>query len=310
MLIRNSLLVLGVFALLMGATVAVVWMYRAPGVLRAASSQDAAQSSRGSSQAAVLVAGRPLATGSLLRNDDVAWHEIGAGKAPAGAITRSQSEQLDIVGAATRRGFAAGDVLTTADLVRPSERGFLAAALTPGHRAMTITVDVAQSASGLLLPGDHVDVMLVQDLGQATNDPARKSVGELVLSGARVVAVDHTLAGGAPTGGAAALVSGAAVQPKTVTLDVTPGEAQRLAVASQLGKLELSLRALIQTDAVLPAPAPVWAVDVSPALRGLNPAQPSPAATPAATSRSTPPATRRRLAEPVRILRGSKTETQ
>lgn len=305
MLIRNSLLVLGVFALLMGATVAVVWMYRAPGVLRAASSQDASQSSRGSSQAAVLVAGRPLAMGSLLRNDDVAWHEIGAGKAPAGAITRSQSEQLDIVGAATRRSFAAGDVLTTADLVRPSERGFLAAALTPGHRAMTITVDVAQSASGLLLPGDHVDVMLVQNLDQATNDPARKSVGELVLSGARVVAVDHTLAGGAAT-----LASSATVQPKTVTLDVTPGEAQRLAVASQLGKLELSLRALIQTDAALPAPAPVWAVDVSPALRGLNPAQPSPAATPVATSRSTPPATRRRLAEPVRILRGSKTETQ
>jgi pilus assembly protein CpaB len=306
MLIRNSLLVLGVFALLMGATVAVVWMYRAPGVLRtASSSQDASQSSRGSSQAAVLVAGRPLAMGSLLRNDDVAWHEIGAGKAPAGAITRSQSEQLDIVGAATRRSFAAGDVLTTADLVRPSERGFLAAALTPGHRAMTITVDVAQSASGLLLPGDHVDVMLVQNLDQATNDPARKSVGELVLSGARVVAVDHTLAGGAAT-----LASSATVQPKTVTLDVTPGEAQRLAVASQLGKLELSLRALIQTDAALPAPAPVWAVDVSPALRGLSRAQPSPAATPVATSRSTPPATRRRLAEPVRILRGSKTETQ
>jgi len=306
MLIRNSLLVLGVFALLMGATVAVVWMYRAPGVLRtASSSQDASQSSRVSSQAAVLVAGRPLATGSLLRNDDVAWHEVGAGKAPAGAITRSQSEQLDIVGAATRRSFAAGDVLTTADLVRPSERGFLAAALTPGHRAMTITVDVAQSASGLLLPGDHVDVMLVQDLDQATNDPARKSVGELVLSGARVVAVDHTLAGGAAT-----LASNSTVQPKTVTLDVTPGEAQRLAVAGQLGKLELSLRALIQTDAALPAPAPVWAVDVSPALRGLSHAQPSPAATPAANSRSTPPAARRRLAEPVRILRGSKTETQ
>jgi pilus assembly protein CpaB len=304
MLIRNSLLALGVFALLMGATIAVVWMYRVPAVLQTGSSLE---NSRGPSQAAVLVAGRPLASGSILRNDDVAWHEIGPGKAPSGAIMRSQSAQLDIVGAATRRSFTAGEVLTTADLVRPSERGFLAAALTPGNRAMTITVDVAQGASGLLLPGDRVDVMLVQDLGQATSDPARKSVGELVLSGARVVAVDHTLAGGAP-GGAPA--SNSTVQPKTVTLDVTPDEAQRLAVAGELGKLELSVRALIQTDAALPPPAPVWAVDVSPALRALNHGQPSPAATQTTGTPSSLSAARRHVAEPVRILRGSKTETQ
>ena len=61
--------------------------------------------------------------GALLRSEDVTWRDLGAGKPPAGAIVRSQARDLDIVGAATRRAFATGDVITPADLVRPSERG-------------------------------------------------------------------------------------------------------------------------------------------------------------------------------------------
>jgi pilus assembly protein CpaB len=304
MLVRNILLAIGAVALLVGATLGAVLIFRPPA--RGGAGANGPQSDV---RAAVLVTVHPILAGSLLRNEDVAWRDVGAGKPPAQAIVRGQSDQIEILGAATRRALAVGEPLSNADLVRPGERDFLAAALTPGNRAVTIAVDAAQSASGLLLAGDRVDVVLVQDLSQGSRDLGHKTVGEVTLENARVVAVDRTLAGASKP---VTLPGAPSAEPRTVTLDVAPVDAQRLLVAGRLGKLELSLRSLIRTASAGPAPGPVWAGDVSPALRSV----PSSPQASGSTSEATPAAHLPKTSAPdpaqprVLILRGAKTETQ
>lgn len=181
--------------------------------------------------------------------------------------------QAQYFGAIARRDFAAGEALVADGLVKASDRGFLAAALSPSHRAVTIAVDASQSAAGLIMPGDRVDVILTQNFADATTDPAHRSVGETVLGDVHVIAVDNWVSGaGKPTLIEQRIVASDLRGPKTVTLDLAPRDAEKLLVAMQIGKIELSVRALAVAQPPTPAPrtpVPTWAADVSPALESL-----------------------------------------
>ncbi|MFC3069380.1 Flp pilus assembly protein CpaB [Phenylobacterium soli] len=290
--VRNILLAVGALALLTGVAIGVVW-------LRSGGPQS------GSVQAekagpAVLVAAKAIEPGTLLRPEDLTWREIGEAKAPAGAFVRGQTSETEIAGSVSRRAFAAGEVIAQAGILRPTERGFLAATLRPGYRAATISVDAPQTSSGLVLPGDRVDVILVQQLDG--KDAGRKSVGETVLQDARVVAVGHAMQPANEQGPNGAQQT-ADTAPRTLTLEALPTDAERLFVASQLGKLEVALRPVAEPKIEVADRRPVWAGDVSAALgRGAAPAPSAAAVTP----KRAPQARRADAYPPVQILRGSK----
>jgi pilus assembly protein CpaB len=128
----------------------------------------------------------------------------------------------------------------------------------PGMRAISIGVDAVSGVGGLIWPGDHVDVLLVQDLQEAPL--SRRVAGETVMSNVRVVAVDQRIAQGA-SGDQAGQIA------RTVSLEVTPEEAERAAVAQHLGRLALTIRSAdpapqgARADSVT-----VFSGDVSPAL--------------------------------------------
>jgi len=145
----------------------------------------------------VLVAARPIETGALLRLDDMAWQPLSPGAAFQGGLQRDTTTMDAFVGAVARRNFSVGEPLFANSLVRPGDRGFLAAVLTPGNRAVSVPVDVSQSAAGMMLPGDHVDIILTQNFNEAGTDPGRRSVGETILRDLRVVAVDQRLSSAA-----------------------------------------------------------------------------------------------------------------
>jgi pilus assembly protein CpaB len=168
----------------------------------------------------------------------------------------------------------------------------------PGYRAVSIAVDAPQSSSGLLMPGDHVDVILTQSFGDTTT-PARKSVGETVLHDIRVIAVDQSMSALARSNPSQQKFVGSESRiPKTITLEVSERDAEMLFVATQLGKIELSVRALGTGEPTkVEARAPVWASDVSPALKQI---QPSIAARPNAGGASGH--------APIEVMHGSKTE--
>jgi len=264
MLVRNALLALGALCLAGGIVLSVLWYQQL--AVRAAKPAEPLRP-------AVLVTTHDVAAGALLRPEDMTFKEVPPSEVTAGALVRGQVPSAEFVGAVTRRAFAADEHLNAADLVRPSDRQFLSAALKPGMRAVSIAVDSPQSASGLILPGDQVDVILTQSFGETVGDAAKRTVAETVLRNVRVIAVDQSLS---TTGKAPAVPQHGAVTadatraPKTVTFEVTEREAERLFVAAQLGHLQLSVRPLEIARTPEPAPQPippVWASDVSPALK-------------------------------------------
>jgi pilus assembly protein CpaB len=262
MLVRNLLLALGVVCLLAGLALSIVWV----GQMREATAQRPEAVHQ-----AVLVAVRAMPSGTLLRPDDIGWKDVAAGGIRAGNLARGQISETEFVGAITRRDFASGEALIASDLLRPNERRFLAAVLKPGTRAASISVDAPQSAAGLILPGDQVDVILTQSFGDNVPDPARKTVGETILRNVRVIAVDQTLNNSAQAPAQRAALTAESRIPKTVTFEVTERQAERLFVAAQLGRLQLSVRPLeVGADAEPPRQGgPTWASDVSPAVIGL-----------------------------------------
>jgi len=214
----------------------------------------------------ILVAARPLRVGTLLRAEDVVARPVPVAEVPANALRDSPAQRQDLAGAIVRRNLSAAEPSLPGDVLRRGDHGFLAAVLGPGMRAVTVAVDAVSGSAGLIWPGDRVDLLLTQTLDQR-EDPARRVVGETVLRDVRVIAIDQMIAQGAEGSSPAA-----ARQVRTVTLEVTPRQAEQVAVATRLGRLSLVVRPAVageeETATDPPRPSITWGGDVSPALRG------------------------------------------
>jgi pilus assembly protein CpaB len=219
----------------------------------------------------VLVAARSLPAGTLIREEDFTQQPVPSAKIPQGALTNSPEIRAGLRGALLRRYFESGTVLLAIDVLHPRDRGFLAAVLAPGARAISVGVDAITGNGGLIWPGDRVDVILTQELNEKDAPLARRFVGETVLNDIRVVAVDQSITQGAIATGD----NSTGRLARTVTLEVTPQQAESTAVAARLGKVTLAIRAM---DGVLEATdrrGSVYGGDVSPALAdGTTPAAP------------------------------------
>jgi pilus assembly protein CpaB len=292
MFFRNALLVLGVFCILGSAALGYVWLTvpNAPPPVIEAQPAVIAQP-----PAVILTAAHPLASGALLQQEDVAWKEVSAAEWRPGAIIRGQTPESEFLGLASRRDYAAGEALVSSDLLKLNDPRFLAAALKHGNRAISISVDASQSASGLILPGNHVDVILVQNVADGAVEGRRRIVAETIMQDVRVLAVDQTLnqAPRSQVPGASPILLDGRI-PKTVTLELTKRQAEMVFVALQLGALQLSVRPF-ETAGSVPAgttevASPTWASDVSPAFGQLTqkPSQPTSSSIEAAVRR--PPA--------------------
>jgi pilus assembly protein CpaB len=181
---------------------------------------------------------------------------------PQGALTDTPEARAGLHGALLRRYLDSGNTLMAGDVLHPRDRGFLAAVLAPGALAISVGVDAITGGGGLIWPGDRVDVILTQELGEKDAPLAKRFVGETVLNDVRVVAVDQSIAQGAVVSGDNATGRLA----RTITLEVTPQQAERAAVAERLGKVTLAIRAM---DGVAEAPggrSSVYGGDVSRAL--------------------------------------------
>jgi pilus assembly protein CpaB len=123
-------------------------------------------------------------------------------------------------------------------------------------------VDAVTGAGGLVAPGDLVDLVLVQNFNATEAPAARRVTAETVLYRVRVIAVDQMIA----NGGQAAASQGRIA--RTVTLEVSPEAAERVAVAEQLGRLALTVRPALDEEANRPftAALPIFGGDVSSAL--------------------------------------------
>jgi pilus assembly protein CpaB len=125
---------------------------------------------------------------------------------------------------------SAREPLLPAKLSGPGARASVAAEIGDGMRAYTIKVSDVTGVGGHALPGDRVDVVLMRDLSADQNK--HNYVSQVVIQNIRVLGVDLN----------ADLASNKPATPTTATLEVSVGDAQKLAVAGDLGKLSLALR--------------------------------------------------------------------
>ena len=147
--------------------------------------------------AQIVVAARPLLAGTLLKDEDFAIRRSPVSEVPDGAIAPGDESRIELRGALLRRYLDADAPLHRTDVLRPRDRGFLAAVLRPGTRAISVGVDVVTGTAGLIWPGDQVDLILTQELAAADAPLARRVMGETVLSDVRVIAVDQHFTRGA-----------------------------------------------------------------------------------------------------------------
>lgn len=256
----------------------VAWVALRPPPVAPVVADVAAQAPR----AAYLAAARPLRAGTLIRAEDMAPVEMDVALAPAGARRDSREARIETVGSMVRRSLPAGEMIRAEDVLRPGERGFLASVLGMDMRAFSVSVDAVTGTAGLIWPGDRVDLLLTQQLNDETVATYRRVFGETVLADVRVIAIDQALVQGALGD---AQPSDATRQTRTVTLEVTPRQAEMAAVATRLGRLSLIVRsaaeAMVDFDTgaseagpgrqatvrEAEQPVPVWGGDVSPGLR-------------------------------------------
>jgi pilus assembly protein CpaB len=218
----------------------------------------------------ILVAAREIHAGSLIVPGDIETASVQEDKVPHNAMPDDPGRRKLLSGAMLRLSLAAGDAFIPGEFISPGDRGFLASVLEPGMRAVTVGVDAVSGTAGLIWPGDRVDLLLTQTLDDQSLPNDHRVAGETLLENARVIAVDQQLVQGAQAGSNTAGNSGN----RTVTLEVTPVDAEKVQVASRLGHLSMAVHSANKVAGVNGQPAPpevspqpVFSGDVSAAIR-------------------------------------------
>jgi pilus assembly protein CpaB len=194
----------------------------------------------------VLIAKTNLGRGTLLAPKDIGWQTWPQAAANPSFITKTAQPNAvgRFTGAIVRVPVAAGQPIYDPMVVFAKGSGFLSAILPKGMRAVAIEVEPASVAGGFILPGDHVDVLVTRT---ATKPPAgsesQQMVSETILKNVTVLAVGQKLA---EQNGKKVAVG------RTATLEVTPPQAERLALASRRGSLTLTLRSLLDSQSPRP----------------------------------------------------------
>jgi pilus assembly protein CpaB len=194
----------------------------------------------------VLVATQPLPVGTILQPDSFKFQPWPTDLVQNAYYLKGQPgvEPQKLIGTVVRYAVTAGQPITQGALVRPGDRGFLAAALGPGMRAVTVSVSAASGVAGFVFPGDRVDLVLTSDVQGGGNGPALK-VSETIVRNLRVLATDQRTDSTTEEGKADVKTF------STVTMEATPKIAEKIAVAQSLGGLSLSLRSIADNNAEL-----------------------------------------------------------
>lgn len=192
----------------------------------------------------VLVATRALPVGTLIQTEDLRFQPWPKELIQNAYYIKGDVQPEKLLGSVVRSEVTAGQPVTQGSLVQPGDRGFLAAALGPGMRAITVSVNASSGVAGFVFPGDRVDLVLTQTVTGGGNGPPLK-VSETIVRNMRVLATDQRTDSKDEEG---------KTQVKTfsnVTLETTPKISEKIAVAQTMGQLSLSLRSIADNNAEL-----------------------------------------------------------
>lgn len=194
----------------------------------------------------VLVATKALPVGTILDAESFRFQPWPKDLIEQAYYIKGQADPAKLAGSVVRTAISAGQPMTLGSVIKPGDRGFLAAALGAGMRAVTVPVSAQNSVAGFVFPGDRVDLVLTQSVnGGGDGDPLK--VSETILRNLRVLATDQRMDAMGSDGKPLVQTY------SNVTLEVTPKIAEKIAVAQTVGSLSLSLRSLADNSSELDA---------------------------------------------------------
>jgi pilus assembly protein CpaB len=178
----------------------------------------------------IVVASAPLSFGETLSKENVMEVPWAAAQLPEGAFANREQLLKDGRRAALAP-VARNEPILASKVTGAGQRASLSALLDDGKRAVTVRVDDVKGVAGFVMPGDRVDVLLIRSISRGTGAPP-ESVSDVMLQHVKVLAVDQ-------------LVNERQEKPtlaKAVTLEVSTEQAQKIMLATNIGKLSLILR--------------------------------------------------------------------
>src|SRR5437016_6683803 len=177
----------------------------------------------------VVVAAVPLGFGTTLNRENVTEIPWASGNMPDGAYTTRDALFKDgrrVALAPLQRN----ELVLKTKITGPGQRASLSSLLDEGKRAVTVRVDEVRGVAGFVLPGDRVDVVLIRTVHNPSGPS--ENISDVLLQHIKVLAVDQLLNERQETPTVA----------RAVTLEVDTDQAQKILLATNVGKLSLILR--------------------------------------------------------------------
>lgn len=192
----------------------------------------------------VLVAGADISVGQIVNEGNFRWVAWPKEAAARGYITQEaggDKRRRELSGSVARSALLAGEPITPQKLIKAGQGGVLAAILPGGMRAISTKIDPKTAAGSLILPNDHVDVILIRRLRSKVG--AEEVVSDTLFRNVRVIAIGQQI----ETKEGKKAADGAAT---TATLELTPRQTEMMALANAMGEITLSLRSIadLSTD--------------------------------------------------------------
>jgi pilus assembly protein CpaB len=212
--VRRTNFVILVLAIVMGGIAALLvtnWLRNRTAVAAAPS-------------ATIVVATANLPFGTPITEDKITELQWAASSLPEGAF-RTKLDLLRDGRRVTLASIGANEPILNNKITGPNQRASLSSMVESGKRAVTVRVDDVRGVAGFILPNDHVDVVLIRTEGG-------QRFSDLLLQNVKVLAIDQvaTEQRNQPT------------VARAVTLEVTPQQAQKITLATDIGRLSLVLR--------------------------------------------------------------------
>jgi pilus assembly protein CpaB len=252
----------------------------------------------------VLVASRDINPGEILAGGDFKWERwpqslidarfILHSVAVTGADGKPQDPMEAFTGMIAKRQVMIGEPISQQMMIKEGDSSVAAANLAQGMRAISLAVSASTGVAGLILPNDRVDVVMTGNLRgitqlQGRTDLIGQFASETIIKDARVMAIDRKLTHDPK--------EGVGEDARTITLEVTPQEAERVLTASQVGQLTLSLRSMAKDQQYTKDQSYTMDVQASKAMASIvgaqftqdqydMPSEPTPAPTPAPAVRN------------------------
>lgn len=193
----------------------------------------------------VLVAAHPIAQGVALTDGDLTPRLFPSASVNPQFIRTAQ--QPEMVGAVTRRAFLQGEPIVQGSIIQPDGRGFMAAQLPPGYRAVAVEIEPTTAAGGFIQPNDRVDVIATTRTRETNG--AEHVFSNTLLEDVRVLALDEKVqtqeSGQEPE----------RVEAHVAVLELSARDAESLAQADELGTISLSLRGVESEPPGMRAPS-------------------------------------------------------